>query len=312
MASNADGANVAVVPAMVTVPATGLPAPSATVNVAVEMDAPAIVSLNVAFTAVFAGTPAWLAAGFVEVTVGGVVSAAAPVVKVQTLPAARALFARSVTPVVMVAVGDPLHIGLISSLNRPGGNITGLTLLTPDLSGKRLQLVLDVLGRASRVALLINPGNRSHEVFLAETQAAAGTLGIRLQVKQARNAGEIDGAFDFAGEPRPDAIIVFDDPVLWGFRKDIVAHISRARLPAVYGYAEFVEAGGLMSLGPDRIDHYRRTARYVDRILKGDHPAEMPVERPTKFELVINAKTARAQGLTLSQTLLLRADRVIE
>ena len=215
-------------------------------------------------------------------------------------------------PVVMVGVGDPLHIGLISSLNRPGGNITGLTLLTPDLSGKRLQLVLDVLGRTSRVALLINPENRSHEVFLAETQAAAGTLGIRLQVKQARNAGEIDGAFDFAGEPRPDAVIVFDDPVLWGFRKDIVAHISRARLPAVYGYTEFVEAGGLISLGPDRRDHYRRTARYVDRILKGDRPAEMPVERPTKFELVINAKTARAQGLILSPTLLLRADRVIE
>ena len=215
-------------------------------------------------------------------------------------------------PIVMVAVGDPLKIGLVSSLNRPGGNVTGLTLLTPDLSGKRLQLVLDVLGRAERVALLVNPENRVHDLFLEETRTAAGTLGIRLQVKQARNAGEIDRAFDFAGGPRPDAVIVFDDPVLWGLRKEIVAQVSRARLPAVYGYTEFVEAAGLISLGPDRRDHYRRTARYVDRILKGDRPAEMPVERPTKFELVINAKTARAQGLTLSPMLLLRADRVIE
>jgi len=215
-------------------------------------------------------------------------------------------------PVVMVAVGDPLQIGLVASLNRPGGTITGLTLLTPDLSGKRLQLVLDVLGRASRVALLVNPENRSHEVFLAETRAAAGTLGVQLQTREARNTVEIERALDFSGEARPDAAIVFDDPVLWSFRKQIVSQFSRAKLPAVYGYSEFVDDGGLMSLGPDRIDHYRRTARYVDRILKGDRPAEMPVERPTKFELVINAKTARAQGLTLSQTLLLRADRVIE
>lgn len=215
-------------------------------------------------------------------------------------------------PVVMVAVGDPLKIGLVASLNRPGGNITGLTLLTPDLSGKRLQLVRDVLGRASRVALLINPENRSHDVFLEETQAAAAVLGVQLQSKQARNAGEIERAFDFSGEARPDAVIVFDDPVLWSFRKQIVSQVLRAKLPAVYGYSEFVDDGGLMSLGPDRIDHYRRTARYVDRILKGDRPAEMPVERPTKFELVINAKTARSLGLTLSQVLLLRADRVIE
>ena len=216
------------------------------------------------------------------------------------------------TPIVIVAVGDPLAIGLVSSLSHPGGNVTGLTLLTPDLSGKRLQLVLDLLGRAERVAVLINPQNRSHDVFLAETQAAAETLGIRLLEKRARNAGEIEGAFDFSGGPRPDALIVFDDPVLWGVRKEIVAQVRRAKLPAVYGYTEFVEAGGLMSLGPDRIDHYRRTARYVDRILKGDPPADMPIERPSKFELVVNASAAREQGLKLSQLLLLRADRVIE
>lgn len=215
-------------------------------------------------------------------------------------------------PVVMVAVGDPLAIGLVSSLSHPGGNVTGLTLLTPDLSGKRLQLVLDVLGRAERVAVLINPENRSHDVFLRETQAAAEALAIRLLEKRARNAGEIEAAFDFSGGPRPDALIVFDDPVLWGVRKEIVAQVRRAKLPAVYGYTEFVEAGGLISLGPDRRDHYRRTARYVDRILKGDRPAGMPVERPTKFELVVNARAAREQGLKLSQALLIRADRVIE
>jgi len=215
-------------------------------------------------------------------------------------------------PIVMVAVGDPVYIGLVSSLSHPGGSVTGLTLLTPDLTGKRLQLVLDVLGRAERVAILGNPDNRSYDVFLAETHAAAEKLAIRLLEKHARNAGEIEAAFDFSGGPRPDALIVFDDPVLWGVRKEIVAQVRRAKLPAVYGYTEFVEAGGLVSLGPDRRDHYRRTARYVDRILKGDRPAEMPVERPTKFELVVNARAAREQGLKLSQALLISADRVIE
>jgi putative ABC transport system substrate-binding protein len=215
-------------------------------------------------------------------------------------------------PIVMVAVGDPMYVGLVASLNHPGGNVTGLTLLTPDLSGKRLQLVLDLLGRAERVALLGNPDNRSYDVFLAETQAAAEQLAIRLQEKQARNAGELEAAFDFSGGPRPDALIVFDDPVLWGMRNEIVAQARRARLPTVYGYTEYVEAGGLASLGPDRRDHYKRTARYVDRILKGDRPADMPVERPAKFELVINAKAAREHGLKVSPVLLLRADRVIE
>jgi putative ABC transport system substrate-binding protein len=215
-------------------------------------------------------------------------------------------------PIVIVAVADPVEIGLVASLGHPGGNVTGLTLLTPDLSGKRLQLVLDVLGRAQRVALLGNPDNRSYDVFLAETQAAAEKLAIRLDEKKVRTASELEAAFDFRAGPRPDAMIVFDDPVLWGMRKQVVAQAQRAKLPAVYGYTEFVEEGGLASLGPDRRDHYRRTARYVDRILKGDRPAGMPVERPTKFELVINARTAREQGLKLSQVLLVRADRVIE
>jgi putative ABC transport system substrate-binding protein len=215
-------------------------------------------------------------------------------------------------PIVIVAVADPVEIGLVASLGHPGGNVTGLTLLTPDLSGKRLQLVVDVLGRAQRVALLGNPDNRSYTVFLAETRAAAEKLAIRLEEKKARSASELEAAFDFPAGPRPDAMIVFDDPVLWGMRKQIVAQARRAKLPTVYGYTEYVDEGGLVSLGPDRRDHYKRTARYVDRILKGDRPAEMPVERPVKFELVINAKTAREQSLKLPQALLLRVDRVIE
>jgi putative ABC transport system substrate-binding protein len=216
------------------------------------------------------------------------------------------------TPIVICAVADPVGVGLVASLSRPGGNVTGLTLLTPDLSGKRLQLVLDILGRAHRVAVVGNPDNRSHDVFLAETGAAAEKLGVRLDERRVRNASELEAAFDFTAGPRPEAAIVFDDPVLWGMRKQIVALARRARLPTVYGYTEYVDEGGLASLGPDRRDHYRRTARYVDRILKGDSPADMPVERPTKFELVINAAAAREQGLKLPQSLLLAADRVVE
>jgi putative ABC transport system substrate-binding protein len=215
-------------------------------------------------------------------------------------------------PVVMVAVGDPVKVGLVASLSRPGGNVTGLTLLTPDLSGKRLQLVRELVGAGARhVAVLLNPANSVHDVFLEETRAAAANLGIRLSTRQARNAGEIAGSLEFRGGELPDALVVLDDPVLWSFRREIVALVARIRLPAVYGYADFVEEGGLISLGPDRPDHYRRTARYVDSILKGAKPADLPIERPTKFEMVVNARTARAQGLALSPSFLLRADRVI-
>lgn len=246
-----------------------------------------------------------LVAELVDLKVDVIVSAATPA----SLAAKKG--AGSI-PIVIVAVADPVEIGLVASLGHPGGNVTGLTLLTPDLSGKRLQLVVDVLGRAQRVALLGNPDNRSYTVFLAETRAAAEKLAIRLEEKKVRSARELEAAFDFPAGARPDAMIVFDDPVLWGMRKQIVAQARRAKLPTVYGYTEYVDEGGLVSLGPDRRDHYKRTARYVDRILKGDRPAEMPVERPVKFELVINAKTAREQSLKLPQALLLRVDRVIE
>jgi putative ABC transport system substrate-binding protein len=215
-------------------------------------------------------------------------------------------------PIVMVAVGDPVKVGLVPNLARPGGNITGLSLLTPDLSGRRLQLLLELSTRTRRVAALINPDNNIHAVFLEETQAAAVKLGVQLQTLRARNAQELQQAFESATVQRTESMLVFDDPVLWSYRKLAVALASKYRFPVMYGYSEFVDEGGLISYGPDRPEQYRRTAGYVDRILKGANPANMPIEQPTKFELVVNQKTAKALGLTIPQSILVRADRVIE
>jgi len=220
--------------------------------------------------------------------------------------------ATSTIPIVMVAVGDPVKVGLVQSLARPGGNITGLSLLTTELSGRRLQLLLEIVGRNGRVAALINPENDVHAVFLEETRAAAAKLGVQLETLRARNEPEMRQAFEAAKVKRAEAMVFFDDPVLWSHRKQAVALAARYRLPVVYGYSEFVDEGGLISYGPDRPDHYRRTAAYVDKILKGARPATLPIEQPTKFELVINMKTARALGLTIPQTILVQADRVIE
>ena len=215
-------------------------------------------------------------------------------------------------PIVMVAVGNPVKVGLVQSLARPGGNITGLSLLTTELSGRRLQLLLEVLGHNGRVAALINPDNEVHAVFLEETRTAAATLGVQLEALRTRNELEMQQAFVTAGAKRADAMVFFDDPVLWSHRKQAVALAARHRLPVIYGYSDFVDEGGLVSYGPDRPDQYRRTAFYVDRILRGAKPGDLPVEQPTKFELVINMKTAKALGLTIPQSILVRADRVIE
>jgi len=215
-------------------------------------------------------------------------------------------------PIVMVAVSDPSRIGLVESLARPGGRITGLSLLTPELSGKRLGLLLEIMKQLPRVAVLINPDNRSHQVFLEETRAAAHAMQVEILPMQARNAGEIEQAFQAAAKESVQGLIVFDDPVLWGLRTEIVALAARARLPAMYGYSEYVDQGGLISYGPHRPDLYRRTASYVDRILKGANPADLPIERPTRFELFVNLKAGKALGLTVPRSVLLRADRVIE
>jgi putative tryptophan/tyrosine transport system substrate-binding protein len=229
-----------------------------------------------------------------------------------TPPSRAAMAATKTTPIVFVAVGEPIAVGLVKTMARPGGNITGLSLLTSELSGRRLKLLVDCVGKVQTVAVIKNPANRVHESFLAESRAAAGALGVQLTPLDAAGPDDIERAFDAARVMKADAALVFDDPVLWSHRKRFVALAGKSRLPVMYGYREFVEEGGLISLGPDRIDHYRRTAIYVDRILKGAKPAELPVEQPVKFQLVINLKSASALGLKVPERLLLAADEVIK
>ena len=228
-------------------------------------------------------------------------------------PASRAAkAATNTTPIVFVAVSDPVSIGLVATLARPGGNVTGLSLMTSDLSGKRLALLKEIDPNLSRLAILMNPDNSSGATFLAETQRAARQLGMELQTLDARSPDEIERALAVDTGLRADALVVFDDPVLWSHRTQIVALAAARKIPAMYGFRHFVDDGGLISYGPDREDQYRRTAIYVDKILKGAAPADLPVEQPVKFQLIINRKTAKALGLNIPQTLLTTADEVLE
>jgi putative ABC transport system substrate-binding protein len=211
-----------------------------------------------------------------------------------------------------VAVADPVRVKLAASLAHPGGNVSGLTLLTPELSPKRLQLLVEIIGQVSRVAILINPKNASHVVFTEQTLKAAQSMGIEIQQLRASNPAEIEQAFNDAVANRAQGIIVFDDPVTWSHRKLVTAQAAKAQLPAMYGYSEFIGEGGLISYGPYRPDLYRRTADYVDKILRGANPANLPIERPTRFELYLNQKSARTLGLTIPPPILLGADRVFE
>jgi putative ABC transport system substrate-binding protein len=220
--------------------------------------------------------------------------------------------ATTTIPVVMVGVADPVRSGLVASLARPGGNLTGVSLMTPDISGKRLQLLKEVLPKVSRVAVLTNPGTQSHALFWQETQQAAQKLGVQLQAVEARRPEDFEGAFGVAARGRAGGLLVFDDGLFNGYRTQIVALAARSRLPAMYGPRHFPDVGGLMSYGPNWPDQYRRAATYVDKILKGAKPADLPVEQPTRFELVVNLKTAKALGLTIPQSVLIRADQVIQ
>jgi putative ABC transport system substrate-binding protein len=248
---------------------------------------------------------AGLAAELARLKVDVIVAAATPASR-------TAKAAAGAIPVVIVAVGEPVKAGLIASLARPGGNVTGLSLLTPELSGKRLELLREAMPKLAKLSVVMNPANPVSAVFLEETQIAAGKLAIDIRHVEARNPQEIEHAFEAAGRQGADALIVFDDPVLWSHRAQIVALAAARKLPVMYGYRDFVDGGGLMSYGPDRPDQYRRTAIFVDKILKGAKPADLPVEQPTKFELIVNRKTASALGLDLPTTLLLRANEVIE
>ncbi len=214
-------------------------------------------------------------------------------------------------PIVMAVSGDPLGAGLVKTLARPGGNITGLTLLSPELSGKRLEILKETMPKISHVAVLFNPSNPGATLYLNEVQVAAKSLGLQLQTLKASSPTELASALSGAVTGRAHALITLPDAMLFSSRVQVAKFAAQNRVPAMFPESEFVNEGGLMSYGPNLPDLFRRAAVYVDKILKGAKPADLPVEQPTKFELVINLKTAKQIGLTIPQTVLYRADRVI-
>jgi putative ABC transport system substrate-binding protein len=215
-------------------------------------------------------------------------------------------------PIVMGASNDPVGAGLVESLARPGGNITGSTILAPELSRKRLDLLRETRPGIVRVAVLSDPTSPGTGRDLEETQSASLVLGFRLQVWTVRAPKDLDEAFAGMRRERAEALMTLADPVFTASRVKIVKLAAATRLPSVYYWKDFVDAGGLMSYGPSLQGLYRRAATYVDKILKGAKPGDLPIEQPTKFELVINLKTAKALGLTIPPSLLQRADQVIE
>jgi putative ABC transport system substrate-binding protein len=224
--------------------------------------------------------------------------------------AARA--ATRTTPIVMLGVGDPVGAGLVASLARPGGNVTGTSGQNTAVVGKSLQLLLEAVPGVSRVAVLWNPANAVFQgQMMRETEAAARALRVELRLVEARGPGDLDAAFATMTRHGAGALVVVADPVFTVHRARIGELAAKTRLPAVYGNRELAEAGGLMSYGPDFGDLAVRAAAYVDRILKGQRPADMPVEQPTKFELVVNLRAAEAIGLAVPPSLLIRADQVI-
>jgi putative ABC transport system substrate-binding protein len=216
-------------------------------------------------------------------------------------------------PIVMTSSGNPVETGLVASLARPGGNVTGFTIFAPELEGKRLDILKAAVPRLSRFAVLWNSANPAVTVVLQQTETVARALGLTPEpVVGVRRTDDFERAFAVIAHARPHALVVIVDRLLLAHRRQIVEFAANNRLPAMYGYRDYVDAGGLMSYAPSNIDLFRRAAVYVDKILKGAKPADLPVEQPTKFELVINLKTAKALGLTIPPSLLLRADQVIE
>ena len=251
-----------------------------------------------------------LAAELVALKVDVIVAAAGG-----TVVALAAKQATKDLPIVFIAVGDPVTSGLVTSLARPGGNVTGLSLLFPELVGKWLELLRQTVPGVSRVAVLWQPGaapERSEKVLLKEADVAARALGVRLQVVEVRGPADVDRAFSDMIRAGASALTVPSTPMFASERRRLADLAAKNRLPTVFSFRDYVDAGGLMSYGPDLPDLFRRAATYVDKLLKGGKPADLPVEQPTKFELVINLKTAKALGLTIPPPLLQRADQVIE
>jgi putative tryptophan/tyrosine transport system substrate-binding protein len=234
------------------------------------------------------------------------------IVATGTLAPLAAKRATSTIPIVMTGAGDPLGTGLVDSLARPGGNVTGMSLMAPELGGKRLELLKELLPRLARVAVLWNAANPYSALVFKQVQAAGTTLGIEVQSLEVRQPDDFDRAFETVRRQHPDALMTVDDPLTINHRKRIADFAVGQLLPTLQGFREFVTAGALMSYGANVVDLARRAAGYVDKILKGAKPADLPVQQPTKFELVINLKTAKAIGITIPPSLLARADEVIE
>jgi putative ABC transport system substrate-binding protein len=229
-----------------------------------------------------------------------------------TLGPLAAKRATATIPIVMRSAGDPLGSGLVASLARPGGNVTGMSLMVPDLGGKRLEILKDMLPALLRVAILWNAANPYPAVVFRETESAARKLGVEVHSIEVRTPKDFDGALEAAVRQHPGALIAVEDPLTMNYRNQIAEFAAKNRLPAIYGLREYVEAGGLMSYGANFPDQVRRGAGYVDKILKGAIPGNLPVEQPTKFELVINLKTVKALGLEVPPSILVRADELIE
>ena len=246
-----------------------------------------------------------LIADLVRLNVAVIVTSGAPAVKV-------AKASTTSIPIVMAFVGDPVGMGVVASLARPGTNVTGLSLLDADLDGKRIELLKEAVPGLTRLAILWSAKDPGMMLSFRRVEAATRALGLSLQSLTVREPDDIPGAFDAARNGRAEALIVTAQPFTLRHRAQILELVAKHRLPAMYTLRGFVDAGGLMTYGPSLSDLYRRAAGYVDKILRGAKPADLPVEQPTKFEFVINVKTAKALGLTIPPSLLLRADQVIE
>ena len=228
-------------------------------------------------------------------------------------PAALAVKKATTTvPLIMVAVGDPVGTGLVPSLARPGGNLTGLSSIAPDLEGKRLQLLREVVPALSHVAMFINSLNPFHVSSMKQARAAAQAMGIKLQLHDIRKSEDLDDAFAAIRKERPDALLILADRIFLHNRERMMDFTKEQRLPNVNAYKELVEVGGLMSYGPSYEDMHKRAAIYIDKILKGAKPADLPIEQPSKFTFIVNLKAAKALGVTVPSQLLGLADQLIE
>jgi putative ABC transport system substrate-binding protein len=246
-----------------------------------------------------------LAAELIQLKVDVIVTAG-------TAATSAAQKATTTVPIVMGTTNDAVIGGFVKSLARPGGNITGISNLTVDISAKELEILLSIVPTLSRVAVLVNPGNSSHATIVQSVQTAALKTDVKILPVEARTPQEIENGFSTMTQQNAGAVFVALDAFLIQQGRQIAELATRYRMPSVFAIREHVEVGGLLSYGPNLSDNYRRAATYVDKILKGAKPGDLPIEQPTKFELVINLKTAKALGLTIPQSLLLRADEVIQ